>query len=60
MNSKQLNALLCFLYYYSLFFARMSALSELLYTDDLVLMSETTEGLMDKFFKWLRPLRAKV
>ena len=33
-------------------FTRESALSELLYADDLVLMSETTEGLRDKFLKW--------
>ena len=33
-------------------FAREDALSELLYADDLVLMSETIEGLMNKFFKW--------
>ena len=31
-------------------FAREGALSELLYADDLVLMSETTEGLRNKFF----------
>ena len=33
-------------------FAREGALSELLYADDLVLMSETIQGLRDKFFKW--------
>ena len=33
-------------------FAREGALSELLYADDLVLMSETIEGLRDKFLKW--------
>ena len=27
-------------------------LSELLYADDLVLMSETTKGLRDKFLTW--------
>ena len=33
-------------------FARECALCGLLYADDLVLMSETTEGLRDKFIKW--------
>ena len=33
-------------------FAREGALSELLYADDLVLMSETIEGLRDKFLEW--------
>ena len=33
-------------------FARECALCELLYADDLVLMSETTEGFRDKFIKW--------
>ena len=33
-------------------FAREGALCELLYADDLVLMSETTEGLRNKFLKW--------
>ena len=33
-------------------FVRGGALSELLYADDLVLMSETIEGLWDKFRKW--------
>ena len=33
-------------------FAREGALSELLYADDLVLMSETIEGLRNKFIKW--------
>ena len=28
------------------------ALSELLYADDLVMMSETIEGAMDKNIKW--------
>ena len=32
-------------------FAREGALSELLYADDLVLMSETIEGFLDKFSK---------
>ena len=33
-------------------FAREGAISELLYADNLVLMSETIEGLMNKFIKW--------
>ena len=33
-------------------FAREGVLSELLYANDLVLMSETIEGLGDKFLKW--------
>ena len=33
-------------------FAREGALSEWLYADDLVLMSETIEGLRNKFLKW--------
>ena len=33
-------------------FARECLLSELLYADDLVLMSETIEGLRNKFLKW--------
>ena len=33
-------------------FAREDALSELLYADDLVLMSETMEGLRNKFLRW--------
>ena len=33
-------------------FARGCALSELLYDDDLVRMSETIEGLRNKFVKW--------
>ena len=32
--------------------ARECAISELLYADVLALMSETIEGLMDKFLKW--------
>ena len=32
--------------------AREGGLSELLYANDLVLISETIEGLMNKFFKW--------
>ena len=33
-------------------FAREGALYELLYADDLVLMSETIEGLRNKFLGW--------
>ena len=33
-------------------YAREAAPSELLYDDDLVLMSETIEGLRNKFLKW--------
>ena len=33
-------------------FAKEGVLSELLHADDLVLMSETIEGLRDKFLKW--------
>ena len=33
-------------------FVRVGALSELLYADDLVLMSETIDGLRNKFLKW--------
>ena len=33
-------------------FAREGALSELLYANDLVPMSEIIEGLRNKFFKW--------
>ena len=33
-------------------FARVGALSELIYADDLVLISETIEELRDKFLKW--------
>ena len=33
-------------------FTRDGVLNELLYADDSVLMSETMEGLMNKFLKW--------
>ena len=36
-------------------FAIEGALSELLHADDLVLMSETIEGLRNKFIKWNDP-----
>ena len=31
---------------------RNGLMSEMLYADDLVLMSETMEGLREKFWKW--------
>ena len=31
---------------------RNGLMSEMLYVDDLVLMSETMEGLRDRFWKW--------
>ena len=31
---------------------RSGSMSEMLYADDLVLMSETMEGLREKFWKW--------
>ena len=34
-------------------------LSELLYADDLVLMSETIEGLVNKFIKWKEAFESK-
>ena len=40
-------------------FAREDALSELLYADDLVLMSETIEGLRDQFSKWKETFEGK-
>ena len=41
-------------------FARESALSVLLYADEIVIMSETIMGLRDKVVKWKEALRAKV
>ena len=41
-------------------FARECALSELLYANDLVPMSETIEGLWNKFLKWKESFRARV
>ena len=38
---------------------REGALSELLYADDLVLMSETIEGLRNKFLKWKEAFESK-
>ena len=40
-------------------FVREGALSELLYADDLVLMSETIEGLKNKFLKWNEVFESK-
>ena len=40
-------------------FAREHAQSELLYADDLVLMSETIEGLRNKFIKWKETFESK-
>ena len=40
-------------------FAIEGVLSELLYADDLVLMSETIEGLRNKFFKWNEAFESK-
>ena len=40
-------------------FAREGALSELLYADDLVLMSGTIEGLRNKFMKWKEAFESK-
>ena len=40
-------------------FAREGALIELLYTDDLVLMSETIEGFWDKLLKWKDAFKSK-
>ena len=42
------------------YIARGGALSELLYADDLVMMSETIEGLRDKFLKLNEALRARI
>ena len=40
-------------------FAREGALSQLLYADDLALMSETIEGLRNKFLKWKEVFKSK-
>ena len=40
-------------------FARKSALSELLYTDDLVLINELIEELLNKFLKWKEAFESK-
>ena len=40
-------------------FAREGALSELVYANDLVLMTETIEGLRNKFIKWKEVVESK-
>ena len=40
-------------------FAREGALSELLYADDLDVMSETIKGLRNKFLKWNEAIKSK-
>ena len=40
-------------------FAREGALSELMYADDLVLMSGTIVGLRNKFLKWMGAFKSK-
>ena len=40
-------------------FVTKFALGEILYVDDLVLMSETIEGLMDKLLKWKEAFESK-
>ena len=40
-------------------FVRDGALTELLYADDLVLMSESIEGLKDKFLNWKEAFESK-
>ena len=40
-------------------FARQGALSELVYADDLVMMSEKTEGLRNKLIKWKNAIESK-
>ena len=40
-------------------FAREGVLSVLLYADDLVLMSETIEGLWNKLLKWKETIESK-
>ena len=39
--------------------AREGALSDLLYADDLVLMSKTNKGCRNKFIKWKEALESK-
>ena len=38
--------------------AREGLMNEILYADDLVLMSESVENLIEKFLKWKRRLKA--
>ena len=40
-------------------FAREGALNELLYVDDLMMMSETIEGVTNKFLKWKQAFGSK-
>ena len=40
-------------------YAREGALSELVYTDDLALMSETIEGFRNRFLKWKEAFESK-
>ena len=40
-------------------FARECMLSELLYADDIVQVSETIEGYRDKFLKWKEAFESK-
>ena len=40
-------------------FAKEGALSELLYADDLALMSETIDGLRNKFLRWKDAFESK-
>ena len=37
----------------------MVLMSEMLYADDLVLMSETIDGLREKFWKWKEAFESK-
>ena len=58
------NDLCCHLFFLHLVdvsteFAREDALSELLYANDLLLMSETIEGLRDTFLKWKESFDSK-
>ena len=39
---------------------RNGLISEMLYADDLVLMSETMEGLREKFWKWMEAFESKL
>ena len=41
-------------------FSREDEMSELLYTDDIVLMSETIKGLRNLFLKWMEAFVSKV
>ena len=60
------NDVCCHLFFFAVvvdvvaYIAREGARSELLYADDLAMMSETIEGLRDKFLKWNEALRARI